>query len=92
MFIETVGESVMGDCEEVWALVKASVILAVKLSRMDLVEMIGGYVRSVESAMDFERFSSLLGQDAGNLRPCFDTMSHSIHFSYIFPLNELQDI
>ena len=54
--------------------------------------MIGGYVRSVESAMDFERFSSLLGQDAGNLRPCFDTMSHSIHFSYIFPLNGLQDI
>ena len=76
----------MGDCEEVWAPVKVLVILVVKLSRMDSVEMIGGCVRSVEFALDFELFGSLLGQDAGNPRPCSDTMSHSIHFSYIFPL------
>ena len=48
--------------------------------------MVGGRVRSVESAMDFKQIGFFLGLDVRNPRPCSDTMSHSFHFLYIFSI------
>ena len=54
MLISTVGELAMGNCDEVWALNRTSIILVVRLSKMDSIVVFGGCISLVESAMDFE--------------------------------------
>ena len=82
----------IGDWEEVWALVKTSVIFVVRLSRMDSVERVSGCVVSVASAMEIKQFESLLDQDIGKPRPCFDTMLQNGCLSYYFSENRIHNI
>ncbi|KAF8397049.1 hypothetical protein HHK36_018687 [Tetracentron sinense] len=90
MLIGTVGELVMGNGEEVWALVKTSVIFVVRLSRMNSVEMVGGSVNSVESAMDSEQF--VLEGDACQLMDFLNNICKEPHWDVLTILNDVKDI
>jgi hypothetical protein len=68
MPIGAIGESVGGGCGGVWDLVKASVILVVRLVRIDSVWGLSGCIKSVDSAMDSRWFEFFFFWSRGGLR------------------------